>query len=212
LTIDFTGNILSIKPYQKPMEVPETRIIPITYSPANDNISLDVKGDRLYDVFKRISEESGKNLVFLPGLENKSLTAYIQDTPFDVAMENLAFSNNLYVEKTKNGFYQFEDNSQPTASTQETPNQQAQQRPIRRRGSNFSYKVLSKEDTLLEVDFKDAAIMDIIETIGAELEIDMFTATPLDNAGTATFKAKSVYFDQLLTKLFEVQAETGSMP
>src|SRR5690606_4872842 len=59
---------------------------------------------------------------------------------------------------------------------------------------------------------KDAAIMDIIETIGAELEIDMFTATPLDNAGTATFKAKSVYFDQLLTKLFEVQAETGSMP
>lgn len=212
LTIDFTGNILSIKTYQRPLETPEKRIIPIVYFPNNDHISMDVKGDKLYDVFKRISEESGKNLVFSPGLENKVLTAYIQDSAFDVAMENLAFSNNLYVEKTKNGFYQFEDNATPTtASTTGSNTQQAQlQRPIRRRGSNFDYKILSKGDQLLEVDFKDVPIVDVVETLGTELEIDMFTASPLDNAGTTTFKAKSIYFDQLLTKIFEVQAETAS--
>ena len=33
----------------------------------------------------------------------------------------------------------------------------------------------------------------------------MFTATPLDEAGTATFKAKDITFDDLLTKLFEIQ-------
>jgi type IV pilus assembly protein PilQ len=35
------------------------------------------------------------------------------------------------------------------------------------------------------------------------LDIDVFTSTPLTNAGTASFKSKRVYFDDLLTKMFE---------
>ncbi len=203
LTIDFTGNILAVKRYQEPRKEEEERVIPITYNPSNSSISIDAKNDKLYDVFKKIMDNSGKNLVFTPGLENKTITSYIQQVPFDTAMENLALANNLYVEKSKEGFYVFEnsliDNSNSTTSNQTT------QRPNRRRKSNFFFKVLNKETKLLEVDFSNTPISDIISDIGNELNIDVFTAAPLDNAGTASLKAKNIHFDDLLIKLFESQ-------
>lgn len=210
LTIDFTGNILSIKKYQEKPKETEERIIPILYNPANNSISIDAKGDKLYDVFKTIMDESGKNLVFSPGLENKLLTAYIQQTPFDSAMDKLAFANNLYVEQSKDGFFIFEDNTQSIATNAgDVNNQPVRQRPTRRRNANFFFTVKDPASQLLEVDFVNTPIADIINDIGSELQIDVFTATPLDEAGTATFKAKSISFDDLLTKVFETQTVNG---
>ena len=137
LTIDFTGNILSIKKHQKEPELPKERVIPIAYKPSNNTISIDAKGDKLYDVFKRIMDETGKNLVFTPGLENKLLTAYIQNTPFESAMDKLAFANNLFVELSKDGFFVFEDNT-PLASNSNSNNLNTNtQRPNRSKNSNF---------------------------------------------------------------------------
>lgn len=209
LTIDFTGNILSIKQYISTPEVPEQRVIPIAYDPSNQSISMDAKGDSLYDVFKRIMDETGKNLVFSPGLESKLLTAYIQQTPFDAVMENLAFANNLFVEKSKDGFYVFEDNS-PSAASNSNNTQGARQRPSRSRNSNFFFNVINLENQLLEVDFVNTPLADIINDIGNALNIDVFTATPLEHAGMATFKAKSISFDALLTTLFEGQSSQSS--
>ena len=211
LTIDFTGNILSIKPFVKEPEQIEEKVIPISFTPNNNTISIDVKDDKLYDVFKQIMDESGKNLVFSPGLENRPLTAYIQETPFDVAMSKLAYANNLYYEKTKDDFHLFEGNTNPDIVT--NPNQNNQQnaiRPARRRNSNIYFKVLDPANKLIEVDFQNAPIADIIGDIGTELNIDIFTASPLDEAGTATFKAKSIHFDDLLVKIFEVQSVSNS--
>ena len=208
LTIDFTGTIMSVKNHVKEIKKPEERIIPITYNLNNNTISIDAKDDKLYDVFKLIMDKSGKNLVFSPGLENNTITAYIQQTPFDAAMDNLAFANNLYVAQSKDGFYVFENNDVSEAAT--IPNNasknQVRQRPTRRRNSNFFFKVIDLESKLLEVDFVNTSISDIINDIGNDLSIDVFTATPLDEAGTVTFKTKSITFDDLLTKLFEVSA------
>ena len=203
LTIDFTGNIMSIKPYSEPTKIIEERIIPISYIPNTNLISIDIKNDKLYDVFKRVMDVTGKNLVFTPGLENKSLTTYIQQMPFDAAMDKMALGNNLFVVKTKDDFYVFEDNT-PNALTN-TINSATSQRPIRRRNSNFFFKVLDSETKLLEVDFVNTSISDIINDIGDELKIDIFTASPLDNAGVASLRSKSITFDDLLVKLFETQ-------
>ena len=109
LTIDFTGNILSVKKHLPPTEKLQERTIPIIFTPSENTISIDAKEDKLYDVFKRIMDESGKNLVFTPGMENKVLTSYLKHVPFDAAMDKLAIANNLFVEITKDGFYVFED-------------------------------------------------------------------------------------------------------
>ncbi|AUP79674.1 general secretion pathway protein GspD [Flavivirga eckloniae] len=202
LTIDFTGNILSIKKYVPPVEVPKPHVIPISFNPSDNTISIDAKGDKLYDVFKRIMDESGKNLVFSPGLENKQITSYIKQMPFDAAMDKLALANQLFSEKTKDNFYVFE-NDTPTenANGLKTSN---------RRKSNLNFKVLDVDSKLLEVDFNNTAIAKIISEIATELNLDIFTATPLDNAGTITFKTKAITFDDLLIKMFESQSGGSS--
>src|SRR5690606_3609106 len=204
LTIDFTGNILSIKKYIEP-QLKEIREIPILYNPSRDEISLDLKNDKLYDVFKKIIDETGKNLVFSPGLENKPLIFYTQNTPFEAAMDKLAFSNNLYLETSRDGFLLFEALTTQEANTESSTKVQPYQRPIKARGSGFSYEVLDKESKLIKVDFRNVPIVDIVEIIGNELEINVFTATPLNNAGFVTFKAKAISFDELLIKIFEIQ-------
>ena len=209
LTIDFTGNILSVKLYISTPNAPEVRLIQVDYNPSNQLISIDAQGDPLYDVFKRIMDQTGKNLVFSPGLETRALTAYMQQVPFSTAMEQLAFANNLYVEMSNDGFYVFEgkgqtelDNSGNSSNTGQRPNR----RPKRNENAKFFFKVTDPKNQLLEVDFENTPISEIIAAIGEALSIDLFTATPLDQAGLASFKAKSISFDALLTKLFEGQS------
>ena len=203
LTIDFTGSILSIKKYTKPVEIIKERIIPVSFNPENNTISIDAKNDKLYDVFKQIMDQSAKNLVFAPELENKILTSYIKDMPFDAAMDKLALANNLYTGKTKDNFYVFEDNSISTGSN-----------PLNsrlNRGQQDIFKILDLENKLLEVNFNNTPIKPIINNIGNELGLDIFTATPLDKAGTVTFRAKSISFDELLIKIFESQASNPTI-
>jgi len=203
LTIDFSGNILSIEPYRPPTVEPVERIIPIVYIPDNNTISIDAKNDKLYTLFKRIIDESGKNLVFTPGLENRQLTFYTKNSDFDATMDKLALANNLYLEKTKDNFYLFDDNT--AIATNGGPNQSSNQTSPRARRPNFFFEIKDLKNQILDVNFKNVPISTVINDIGEELNIDVFTATPLTEAGSVTFKAHQISFDDLLIKLFETQ-------
>ncbi|QSW87988.1 general secretion pathway protein GspD [Flavobacterium endoglycinae] len=214
LTIDFTGNILSIKKYEKPVEIQKVKDIEVSYDYANDLLSLNLKDDKLYDVFRKIMDVSGKNLVFAPGLENQLLTAYIKNVPFDAALNKLAFANNLTVTKSRDNFYIFdklegnfsvEGNSDPNGAIR-------QNRPMRPRRSNFFFTVVDADKKLLNVDFENTPISSIVYDIGNELDIDMFISSPLENAGNGTVKAKNITFDELLAKLFEIKADGTNIP
>lgn len=211
LTIDFTGNILSIRRYTAPKEIPAEKVIDVNYDPTSDLLSLNFKNDKLYDAFKVIADKSGKNLVYAPGMDDIPLTAYITEMPFDAAINKLAYANDLMVAKSKDNFYLFDRlGSTQTSGNTGNNGQVRQSRPQRPRMSNFFFNVLDKEKQLLEVDFENISVASIIYDIGGELDIDMFIASPLENAGTATVKAKSITFDDLLVKIFEsaVQDET----
>lgn len=215
LTIDFTGNILSIKMYEAPKEIPAEKIIDVSYDPSSDLLSLNLKDDKLYDSFKKIMDESGKNLVFTQGMENHLLTVYIKSMPFEAALNKLAFANDLIVTKSRDNFYLFDKlgGGASTASTNDKNGAIRQNRPAKQRMSNFFFNVLDPERQLLEIDFENTPIASIVSDIGAELDIDMFVACPLENAGNATVKAKNITFDELLNKIFEsaaVQAKPGS--
>lgn len=214
LTIDFTGNILSIKKYEKLVEIQKAKDIEVSYDYANDLLSLNLKDDKLYDVFRKIMDVSGKNLVFAPGLENQLLTAYIKNVPFDAALNKLAFANNLTVTRSRDNFYIFdklegnfsvEGNSDPNGAIR-------QNRPMRPRRSNFFFTVVDADKKLLNVDFENTPISSIVYDIGNELDIDMFISSPLENAGNGTVKAKNITFDELLAKLFEIKADGTNIP
>ena len=185
----------------------------VNYSIGQNLLSLNLKEDKLYDVFKRITDESGKNIVFAPGIENKLLTGYIKEMPFDDALNKLAFANNLQVTKTKDNFYLFdtiEGEYSTTSSTASNSSQQKQSKPIRSRKSNFFFNILDSEKKLLEVDFENTPIANIVYDIANELNLDVFISNPLEGAGNASVKSKRISFDELLDKLFESKTIIGS--
>lgn len=213
LNIDFTGNIMSVKSLDKPVEKLVEKTIDIKYEVSDDLLSLDLKGDRLYDVFKKIMNESAKNIVFSPGLENQLLTVYIKRMPFDAALNKLAYANNLSVSKSRDNFYVFdisEGNYVPENDKDKTAIGIRQNKPQRARKSNFFFNVIDADKKILDVDFENTPISSIVYDIGQELNIDMFISSPLESAGNATVKAKNISFDALLNKLFETKIDSKS--
>lgn len=202
LDIEFTGNILSIKKYIKENGPVKLKDIPISYNKDKDLFSIDLKQDSLYRVFKEITDKTGKNLVFSPGLENKKLTSYIQQMPFNSAMDKIAFGNNLIVNKTRDNFYLFESAQGQVSSHQGNANS-GQQQPRRNRRSNFYLKVLDTVSKTLDVDFENTPISNIVYDIGQQFKLDVFTSSPLNAAGNATVKAKNISIDLLLNKILE---------
>lgn len=200
LDIDFTGNILSIKKHIEPQREISEKEIDASFAVANGNLSLDLKKDRLDKVFRKIMDISGKNLLYSPEIESSPLSIYIKDVPFDLAMKKLAESNNLLFSKSRDGFYVF-DSAYALSKGENTS--AGNTRPIRNRKTNFFYQITDTLQRKVTVDLQNTPIADVIYTIGEDLNLDIFTASPLDNAGTATVKAENISFDLLLDKIFE---------
>ena len=92
-TIDNVGNILTLKKYV-PIVVAvqkEQRIIPISYDASQDKFSVELQNDSISKAFKRITDVTGKNLVYASGLGNRMLTGYIKEKSLESALDKLAF-------------------------------------------------------------------------------------------------------------------------
>ncbi|MDC6364030.1 MULTISPECIES: type II secretion system protein GspD [Flavobacteriaceae] len=194
LTIHFTGSILSIKRYLPPQPEIVEKTFLVQLDPSTQSISLDVNDIPLERVFRKIMDVSGKNLLFSNSLKSKPLNIYLKSVPFDTAMEKIANLNGLSHSKSRDGFYLFSMID-------------AQQSGFRTRGFNnrMPYEVLDTVNKILNVDFKDSPVAEIVESLSLDLKLDTYTATPLEQAGKVTFNAKNIYFDDLLFHIFESQ-------
>lgn len=195
LTIDFTGNILTVKKYvSPPAEIPEKELR-LDYDAQDRLISLDLKDDPIEKVFRKIMDLSGENLLYTHGMGNLPLNLYVNNVPFEKAMEKLAIMNAMELSRSKDDFYLFQSNNGDAGS----------KKTITGLGRNSNYEILDTLKLLLNVDFKKHPVASIIKDLSHELDLDFFTATPLETAGEVTFKAKGIYFDELLHHIFESQ-------
>ncbi len=197
LTLDVLGSIISFKRYKKPFI---TRDISAKYDRDKDLFSVDLLNDTLFVAFKKITNLTGKNLVFSPEIENQKISSYIKDKTFESALDKIAFANNLSVTKTTDNYYLFESAS---AANQKGIADTRRQKPARYRNSNFYFKIQDTIKQLIEVDFENVSIASIIKDIGHDLNINMFTSSPLSGAGKATVKATLIPYDVLLTNILE---------
>lgn len=206
-TIDFVGNILTLKKYEPLPEISEPkpkREIPVSYDALSDSFTIELNKDTLAVAFKRITDVTGKNLVYSTGLENKLLSGYIKDKSFESALDKLAFSNNLEVIKTKDNYYLFQGVEGDLVQTQTAGIQgKPRVKPKRYKSSNFYYQVKDTIRKIVEVDFENVEIASVIKDIGQDLKINIFTSTPLKDIGKASIKTDHITYDWLLFKLLE---------
>lgn len=195
LDIRFTGNIISVSRYEAPVQEPVETEIKASYDPLGELLSLDLQQEPLEKVFRKLTDVSGKNMVFAPGMENLRLSIYISDVPFDAAMEKLALTNGMEVILSRDGFYIFNRDSS-------SENANGVNRAISA-ADNFFYRILDAENRTLEVEFNNVPAADIIHSIGADLDLDIFTANSLQELGQVSIKAQDIQFDRLLDIIFE---------
>ncbi|WP_420553533.1 type II secretion system protein GspD [Tenacibaculum aiptasiae] len=208
LTFNVTGNIISLRKFipvpEKPSYIP--RNILVEYDKGRDLFSIDLRNDSLAVAFKKITDVTGKNLVFSPGLGGKKLSGYIKNKSFESAVDKLAFSNQLRVTKTKDDYYLFESDGEIASSNSQRIRNGRNGgviKPKRYRESNFFFKVKDSVKQLLDVDFENIKTGSVIKDIANELKVNMFTNAPLNNIGMASVKANNITFDKLLEKLLE---------
>lgn len=197
LDIEFTGNILSIKRFNPPVVLPTEKEIIVTYDTARDLLSLDLQDDPLDKVFRKIMDASGKNVLFATGMESKNLNIYLSNVPFDIAMEKLASTNQMEFSKSKDGFYLFDSYMNIAESGSNS-------RP-RLIYNDLGYQVLDTLRRRLDVDFNSSSIATVLSALRQDLKLNIYTATPLEQAGNITFNAKDIGFDELLEHIFKGQ-------
>lgn len=195
LDIGFTGNIISVSNFQEPVEEPVEKEIEASYDPAEGSLNLDIKQESLEKVFRKITDVSGKNLVFAPGMESIPLSIYFSKVPFEPAMEKLALSNNLEVTQSRDGFYIF-------AKKGDSRNSYRGSR-ANKGADGFFYRIIDSYSKLIEVDFQNIPASDIIHSLAEDLDLDVFTATSIESLGNISVKAEKIQFDNLLDKIFE---------
>lgn len=107
LDLELIGGIISVKKYIPPLpEPPEyiRRLPDVEYNEQNGFLSLDLKRDSLDVVARQITQISMRNVVLAPELAGEKVSAYIQNRPFEDALEKMCFANGLTVTQDGNFF------------------------------------------------------------------------------------------------------------
>lgn len=195
LDITFIGNIMVFTKYipPPPAVIPYTTKIPvINWDAAKEQVSLDLQNDSLVIVARELTRKTGKNVVFSPELTGKKMNGYIQNQELKVALEKLAFANDLKVTATDEDFFLIE------------PNKGNNQKEIAPAGKTTAAlpagTKMATENGLITLDATNASIGDLVNAISFSLKKQYFLFSEIK--GTATLSIKDATYDQFLDDVF----------
>ena len=209
LSINFIGSIMSIVKYEAPqpiIEAPRRKELNITYDKPSDQLTLDLKNDSLDAVAKAITQRSKKNIVLAAGVSPKLVSVYVEDMPFDEALENLGIANNLAVTKTDENFYLIEKtgsgvNNGISESTGKSANMIKTNNKSKSDHDSGDLMFDAKNESDISVYGTDVSIDEMIKGIAGEVGIDYFFVSDIKDK--ATVNLQSTTFKALLDNILQ---------
>lgn len=204
LDIELIGTIISVKKHAPPPREATRSILPndVEYRQDADFLSLDLKRDTLADVAREITRRSGRNVILAPGLDDRLVSVFIQNRPFDNAMEKLAIANGLKLNKTSDLFYILEE-----ARTVPTGGNEGGGRRSSSSVTSGQLKVNVREDQQhISVDAREAPIREIVQRVSDVLAKNYFVFSDLQ--GNGTLYIDNATYDEFLAYLFNGSAFT----
>jgi type IV pilus assembly protein PilQ len=201
LDINFVGPIMSFVKYTAPI-IPQKIALKksnTTYESTADLLSFDFNNDTLSSATREITKLSNKNIIFSPDLNGKIISGFVQNSPFNSALEKLAFANDMKVSITPDKFYVLEKKTPPV----NTSNQVGYQT----NASSFNLTNQPNKNTnvvvrngLITVDGLNIQISDLVNSVSKELNTNYFLFNELK--GTATLKIVDATYEDFLKLLF----------
>ncbi len=200
LTIEFIGNILHIKPFDRPKIIIDTVKGPDVQI-ADSLVSWDLKGDKLSDVMKISTQATGVNFIIARELRNQQLSSYVQNLPLNKALDNLAFENDLVIRPNEEGNAYYIEKIAVIAPSQNSRNSSSSKNKNAARpeiNNELYYKIYEDPNAikLIEVSAGSVSIDDMFRIIADDLDIDYFMYEPLQ--GEVTCDIKACTFDTFL--------------
>jgi type IV pilus assembly protein PilQ len=189
------------------------REITVAYNGYTEALTLDLRLDTLDRIAKKITQITKRNVILAPGINNRLITVYIENMPFDNALDKMALANNLRMTKTKDNFYYLEgfDDTPPltkgggnggSVGNGRSNSLASRENPFQ---SNENLLLEIIEDSLgnkrINLNAFDVPIADVIKATAKEMGINYFMFT--EPKGKTMTRVKNVTFDQLLTFLFQ---------
>lgn len=206
LDYTFIGSIITIAPYNNPNAnlPPPPKPLLISVDTATGKITFDLRDDSLPAVAKRITMLTNRNVMVLPGLYNRKVSAYVQKLPLANALEKLAIANSFKLNVTKDSVFVLEplgqdeeivtkDNAPPNANY-------SIRRVSRNPASPGSSSVEVDSDNggkrMVTLNVVNSPLKDVIRNMADQARINYFQYTEL--LGSATASISNMEFDKAL--------------
>jgi len=208
LDITIVGAIIYITPYNDPAQFARQPLKEINakYNQLDNTISLDLNNDTLGAVAKKITQVSGKNILVPGALQNKLVTAFLQNAPFESGMEKLAFTNQLKMIKTSDNFYVFQpldEGEELYVNGDKNTSVRKSFRPANATGpvSTGLYSRVVNGQKLISADANNAPIADLIRQASQELNKNYSIYSEIK--GNITIHVTDISYDDFLNLLFK---------
>lgn len=207
LSIEFTGNIISIKKKAGNSKPYIYKPLPIQFEGDSQLITFNFKNDSLLQIAEQITRLTNKNVVLAPHLHNKIVSSYIQNKPLQSALDKLAFANNLNLSLTDDGFFLLEPKEIPAKTEDKSTNT----RSSRRKSTDTGRKTSQKEDEFIQIDktsnqhlsivAENYPIDKLIKEVSEKLNKNYFIVSKIEDK--ANVNLENTTYDQLLNHIFD---------
>lgn len=207
LDINLIGSIMSVTKVQTPKPAVLPKDFRINYNASNEYLGFELNNDTLSQVAKKISQLSQKNVVVPVALMGKKVSGFIAAAPFEVALEKLAYANELKMNKTNDGVFIFQSLGEGEELYVNGDNATAVKRGNRSAAQSgpSSFSLNGKKDNqgnrTVSVDALNTPILDLIKSASTEVGANYFIYS--DIKGTVSTRLSGIGYDTFLTALLQ---------
>jgi len=206
LDINLIGSIMSVTKSPEPRVIVPLREIAARYDKQNNTLSLELNGDTLSQVARKITLISQKNVIVPSALLSKKVTAFLADAPFETALEKLAYTNELKLVKTNDNVYVFQglgDDEELYINGDKNTSVRRNLRPVGAQGSGTNFRLQVRtvgSRKLISIDALNVNMADVIKNAAQEIDASYFLYS--DIKGGITMRVNDISYDELLTAIF----------
>lgn len=207
LEYDFMGSIIAVKKrapqvVRPPVIIPRT--IDVSYNPANEFLSMDLKNDTLWKVLEKVTRISDRNFIIAPEVRDKQVNAYLQNRPFEQVMDMFVKSNMLALTKEKEGHYSIgPGNQNETAAANGRTNNGRNNGPrVTGAGINAAGDLRIAKNSIgnLDISASNIDLTELLKAAADELGVHYVLYSNLE--GKANLEINNVTFEGLLSRIF----------
>ncbi len=205
LDVQFTGTIMAFKKHKdlpvasKPYEPKKPKV---EYSNQTNFLSLDLKKDSLEYVVQEITSQSFRNVIIAPNARGTLVSVFIQNRPFDNALEMMCLANGLKVVNNGNNFFVIEKDETPQAPAGGNATRNTRggaTNATAKQGSSGSFEMKINELGLISVQAENVPIKELIGTVSRDLLVNYYLYN--EPQGNASLYVENSNYEDFLNYL-----------